>query len=107
MKKSIYIAGAISNDPDYVNKFSRAEKQLRDIFNGDVINPVRETKLAFDNPESEKWETLMLFCLKLLSSCTHIYLLPDYYKSAGACIELMWAQKLNLVIIRESEKEVA
>ena len=100
--KSIYIVGAVGNDPDYINKFSKAEKHLRETFGGDVINPVRAIRILFTDPEHLKWEEAMLFCLKLLSGCTHIYLLPDYHKSTGACIELMWAQKLNLVIIREN-----
>ena len=97
----IYIAGAVSNDPDYINKFAKAEKELRATFRGAVVNPVRETQNVFLFPEKEKWSTLMLYCLKLLSGCTHIYMLSDYYKSTGACIELEWARKCGLEIIYE------
>ena len=107
MKQSIYIAGAVSSDPDYINKFSKAEKSLRETFSGKVVNPVRETQREFIFPEKQPWDTLRIYCLKLLSGCTHIYMLPDYYKSTGACIELEWARKLGHIIIFENEKKAA
>lgn len=97
----IYIAGKVSGDPDYINKFAKAEKELRATFEGKIINPVRESQREFIFPEKQPWSTLMQFCLKLLSGCTHIYMLSDYYKSTGACIELEWAMKCGLEIIYE------
>jgi len=105
MKKqqSIYIAGSISNDPDYISKFDAAEKKLQETFSGRVVNPVKECQKEFAVPEQMPWDTLMLHVLRKLSGCTHIYMLQDYYRSTGACIELEWARKLGISIIYEKE----
>ena len=103
----IYIAGKVTGDPDYVNKFARAEKELRSTFKGEIVNPVRAAQNEFIFPEKQMWSTVMQFCLKLLSGCTHIYMLPDYYKSTGACIELEFARGCGLEIIFEKKPEKA
>ncbi len=103
--KTARFSGAISNDPDYINKFAKAEKDLKDTFDGKVINPVREIQLEFKDPGNEKWQTLMLSCLKCLSDCTHIYMLRGWTESAGARIEKAWAEKLNIQIIHEHPRK--
>jgi hypothetical protein len=106
-QQSIYIAGQVTGDPGYEAKFSKSEKNLRESFSGKVVNPVRELQNEFIFPEQQPWHVLMLSCLKRLSACTHIYMLPDYYKSTGACIELEWARKLGLIIIYHDKPEKA
>ena len=38
----IYIAGPITGDPNYKDKFAKAERELRRIFGWDVLNPARQ-----------------------------------------------------------------
>ena len=106
-KESIYIAGQVTGDPDYEAKFAKAEARLREVYGGNIVNPVKELQKEFIFPEKIAWDTLMISCLKRLSGCTHIYMLPDYYKSIGACIELEWARKIGLGIIYEETRKPA
>lgn len=101
----IYIAGRVTGTDDYMERFSRYEKNLRETFDGDVVNPVRHIFQYFKNPLEEPKDKLMLHCLNLLSNlCTHIFLTTGWEQSEGARIEKAWAEMLDLVIIEEVKK---
>lgn len=96
----IYISGSISNDPDYKQKFKKAENYLSDNFPGIIINPIEHAEMNFD-VKNTSWHDFMIFDLNLLKKCNKIYMLNDWKESVGATIEHMWAEKLGLEIIYE------
>jgi hypothetical protein len=93
-KKRIYIAGKVTGLPreHVVKKFNAAEKLLSNP-NSEVLNP---TKLI--QPETD-WREAMRECIRHLTTCDIIYLLPDYWQSEGAMLEHMIAMKLGLIIM--------
>jgi nucleoside 2-deoxyribosyltransferase len=93
-KKRIYIAGKVTGLPreQVVKKFNKAEKLLS-IEGVEVLNP---TKLV--QPD-EDWKEAMRQCIRHLTTCDVIYLLPDYFQSEGAMLEHMIAMKLGLLIM--------
>ena len=42
----IYIIGSITNDPDYREKFDKAEEMLRAMYACDIINPAKRGNLS-------------------------------------------------------------
>lgn len=75
----IYIAGAITGDPEYREKFRRAEEAVR--AEGHVaVNPAVL-------PEGLEPGDYMRICTAMLDSCDAIALLRDWAHSKGACID--------------------
>ena len=88
MKKSIYIAGPVTNDPDYKWKFARAQVRLeRQDYK--VINPVN---LAAALPDTFTWTQIMEVCLAALSQADEAYFLEGWEESNGAMVEFMTAK---------------
>ena len=88
----IYIAGAITGDPNYALRFAEAESKL--IAEGHaVINPVKN--LGFDYKE------YIDMGLCELMRCEAIYLLKGYEKSKGAMLELHYAVTTDMKILYE------
>jgi hypothetical protein len=75
-----YIAGKITGDPQYGEKFARAEKYLR-ILGYSVINPCCL-------PEGLGYEDYMLICFAMVEVADLIFMLPDWKDSKGAAREL-------------------
>lgn len=89
----IYIAGAITSDPDYKQKFKSAEKDLR--FRGhDVVSPIYHS--------GPKYKDYLIQGLAALSGCDAVYLLSDYAASPGAQLELRLATLLGIRVLYES-----
>lgn len=105
MKNKIYISGPISNTPDYIERFSAAEKNLSSPVT-EVFNPVRYTQSIFTNPEEVPWIVLMEILINKLkyNNFTHMYMMKGWQESDGAVIERAYARKLGIELIYEVEK---
>ena len=106
MGKRIYISGAITDNPDYINDFRNAEMRLfRKYLDADweyheIINPV---KVAFALPSSFTHEEYMAVDMILLTKCDAIYMLKNYKNSKGALAELIIAKQMGLKVLYEEE----
>jgi hypothetical protein len=77
--KKVYLAGKITGDKDYANKFNRWAKILRG--GGDiVINPAVLPK------DMEHGEYLHI-CFAMIDVADEVYFLPDWQESRGAMME--------------------
>ncbi len=92
--KRIYIAGPISNIPDgNFSAFAEADAALR-AAGWLVSNP--HVVCAHLPASSTTWTTYMRHCVRALSHCDAVALLPGYEKSKGAMAELNLAVALGL-----------
>lgn len=88
----IYIAGAITGNPNYLEQFAAAEAKL--IGEGHaVLNPVRN--LGFSYKE------YIDMGLNDLMRCDAIYLLNGWEKSNGANLEYLYASTVGLTILKQ------
>lgn len=92
----VYIAGAITNNPDYKEQFAEAEKKL--IAEGNaVVNPVKN--LGFE------YKDYIDMGLCELMHCEAIYMLPGFEKSKGAMLEFTYAVTVGMKIFRKEGEE--
>lgn len=92
----VYIAGKITGDPCFEAKFYAAETVLQTEYGWDywsIVNPVEQCDNAWP------WWRCMARCLRLVSGCKAVAMLPDWKESRGARIEHGWAKFLRKQII--------
>ena len=80
----IYLAGKISGDPGYREKFLRYEEQLQ----GEghiVLNPA-------SLPEGMKNEEYARICGAMMSVSDCVAFIPDWEESHGAQVEYAWCK---------------
>lgn len=88
MNNRIYLAGKITGDPNYKQKFVEGVEILknRGFKAEDIVNPVELCQ------EGWSWLRCMLRCLRLLCGCGWVAMLLDWKESRGAKIEHFVAQ---------------
>lgn len=91
----IYIAGAITNNPNYREQFRAAEEKLR-AAGHTVINPVKNEGFTYR-------EYINMGICELMH-CDAIYMLKGYKESAGATLEYNYAKTVGLEIIEEEDQ---
>ena len=87
----VYISGKITGDPDYKQKFKRAEEALAHM-GATPINPARL-------PEGLDRKFYLPVCLQMLITADVIYLLDDWKESEGAKIEEAVARYQGIPVI--------
>ena len=103
----VYISGAITNDPDYMEHFAAAELEL--LKAGHVaVNPAKYSYII----QHEYLETMgieydhddwMITVMVLLKRCDAIYLIKGWDRSQGALQEYQAAKKLGLKVVFQDE----
>ena len=88
----VYIAGAITNNPNYEKQFAEAEKKLT-AAGHEVINPAKNQGFSY--------KEYVDFGLFELMHCDAIYLLKGSEKSKGAMLEQHYAITVGLEVLFE------
>lgn len=81
----IYIAGKITDDPNYKRKFAEAERALKEHPDIEVINPA---KVSENLPESYTHKEYMAISYALIDSSDAVMFLKDWEESCGASQEM-------------------
>ncbi len=98
-KDIVYISGAITGIKNFKDIFNTAETVLKAKGN-EVINPAK-----IQLHESATHEDYMAICYEQIKMADTIYMLKDWGKSKGACIEYGYARGLGKNIIEEGQDE--
>jgi hypothetical protein len=85
----LYIAGKVTGESEYKEKFDRAERWLR-LAGYDVCNP---TDYGL---EDTSWNDAMRFLIPKLLECDGVAMLPDWRKSRGAILEVAIAERVEM-----------
>lgn len=93
----VYLAGSISNNENYIEQFSNAEKKLKELGYA-VINPVKNLGFAYKD--------YIDIGLCELSKCDAILMLSGWEQSEGATLELKYACTVKLKILFGSDIEL-
>lgn len=88
----VYIAGAITDNPNYKRDFKKAEEKLK-AAGFAVINPVKNDGFTYR-------EYINMGLCELMH-CDAIYLLKGYEESTGALLELNYAYSVGMTVIRQ------
>lgn len=97
----IYISGAVTNNPNYKQKFAEAEIRLKKAGYKEIINPV---KIMANLPPETPYKTYLDISLFLLRDCSEIYMLKGWQDSKGATLEYTYAKAVGMKIVFEDEK---
>lgn len=94
----IYISGPMIGDPDFSEKFYKAEKQLKEKGHT-VLNPAIWSYMGVQLDYGE----YMILDIAMLSICDLVVLLPGYEHSAGCKYEREVAEKRNIPVMTIEE----
>jgi hypothetical protein len=94
-RMKIYIAGKITGEPNYKEKFDIAATSL-EAQGHIVLNPA-------ELPEGMLPADYMRICFAMIDTADAIYLLKGWYSSSGASIERNYAMYTGKSILTEGE----
>lgn len=94
----VYISGAISGTTDYLERFEKAETELKSK-GYTVINPARINSFL---PITTSWEQYMEIDYKILDICDTIYMLDGWENSRGAKAEYDYAIEHHMNIMYQT-----
>ena len=87
----IYIAGKISGDPNYKQKFNKAQKRLESQ-GYTVLNPAVL-------PQGLTAQDYMMLSFQQINAADRVLFLPDYTDSPGALLELQYCKYIRKRIL--------
>ena len=91
----VYISGPITGTDDYMERFAKAEEQLKKA-GYSVINPAKVNSMM---PEDTTYEEYMKMSFAMLDMCEIIYMLKGWEKSSGANREYGYALTKNRIVM--------
>ena len=83
MAKTYYLAGKITGDPDYREKFRCVQSRYAPL--GPVLNPA-------ELPEGMTAADYMRICMAMIDAADRVIFLPDAEDSAGARLERAYCE---------------
>lgn len=89
--KTVYIAGAISSDPNYKAKFAAAKAHLLANGAARVLNPA-------ELPDGWTYQEYMAHCMLMVQRAEMIIPLADWARSPGAIAEVGYAQACRISV---------
>lgn len=92
-----YISGAITDDPNYMEKFAKAQEYL-ETQGYEVINPAL---INSNLPKSTTWKEYMDISMRLIEMCDTAFFMRGWEKSCGANREYGWAIAKGLDMMYE------
>lgn len=88
LKTKIYIAGKITGDPNYKEKFAKMESELLKIPGTTVINPAAL-------PTGLEPADYARICFAMINSSDIVVFAPNYKKSQGALLEMQYCRYIQ------------
>ena len=95
----VYLAGKITNNPDYYINFLKAEVDVKSKYNCTVLNPAK-TVARIEGLEHSEY---MHICKAMIDVCDTVAFMGNWVDSKGAKIEHDYAEKLgkNIIYLEE------
>ena len=87
MKKKIYIAGKITGDPSFKEKFGDVKNHFEEL-GYIVLNPA-------ELPQGMTPGDYMKICFAMIDVADEVYFMPCYADSLGARLELQYCEYIN------------
>lgn len=97
----VYISGAISGTTDYLERFEKAETELKSE-GYTVINPAKINSFL---PNTTTWEQYMEIDYKMLDICDAIYMLDGWVYSKGAKAEYEYAVEHHMSVMYQNAND--
>jgi hypothetical protein len=105
-----YLSGSITKTKNFKDVFKNAENSLRSLGVNSIFNPAESD---LDVPYSEEtkgdvWKDYMKYDLKMLVDSDVLVLLPGWYRSRGAKLEMVvcWFLGIRVVSLKNLVKEL-
>lgn len=88
LKTKIYIAGKITGDPNYKEKFANMESELLKMPGTVIINPAKL-------PQGLTPADYARICFAMIESSNIVVFAPDYKESQGALLEMQYCRYIG------------